>query len=117
MSIEVRRLESELHDEQAQSTELRLTITNHLRELGELSLQGDGLQSAINELTNDNAELRATYSRLNAEITELRLITSELARVKAKFPRFPATDKYSDSPSNIALVQRGPVTIHNWPRN
>jgi hypothetical protein len=37
-SIEVRRLESELHDEQAQSTELRLTISNHLREFDELSL-------------------------------------------------------------------------------
>jgi chromosome segregation ATPase len=101
MSIEVRRLESELHDEQAQSTELQLTISDQLRELDELSIERDGLQSAMNELTNDNAELRATCSRLTAEITDLKLITSEHARVKAKNPRFPATVKYKNSPPKM----------------
>jgi chromosome segregation protein len=101
MSIEVRRLEGDLHDEQAQSTELQLTISNQLRELDELSIERDGLQSAMNELTNDNAELRATCSRLTAEITDLKLITSEHARVKAKNPRFPATVKYKNSPPKM----------------
>ncbi|KAL2839649.1 hypothetical protein BJY01DRAFT_250378 [Aspergillus pseudoustus] len=117
MNCEVHRLESGLHDEQVQSTELRFIISNQLQEVDELKSQRDGLQSTMNELTNTNAELQASYDKLNAEITELKPTTNEVVRVKAKIPRFPAIVKYKGSPPKKAFVQQGVVALYNQPRN
>ncbi|KAL4939480.1 hypothetical protein BDV06DRAFT_198781 [Aspergillus oleicola] len=116
MSREVRRLNSELHDEQSRSTDLRLTISNRLRELDELKFQRNHLQVANDDLTNSNAELRANCGTLNAKIAELKSINNDLSRGKAKRPRYPAIVRYGGSSPKMALVKSGTVTIDEWPR-